>query len=198
MSGVGFSYDASTNTAVWDFTARPPLAAAFYTFRLDGDIVGSNGPALDGNGDGIAGDDFVAQHYVAIPGDANLDGHVDVLGDAFTLIGNLGASGNVPWAAGNFNGDESVGVLGDAFTLIGNLGRDVRPAVSASTFLAAQPERVLPPEPAPLLISDPTNSADDKDDAIVATDAASPLPPASNLTLAGSQAQRDEVFGSDF
>ena len=33
--------------------------------------------------DGTDGDDFVAQHYVAIPGDANLDGVVDVLNDAF-------------------------------------------------------------------------------------------------------------------
>ena len=198
LSGVGFSYDASTNTAVWDFTTRSPLAAAFYTFRLDSDIVGSNGLALDGNGDGITGGDFVAQHYVAIPGDANLDGQVNVLDDAFILVGNLGASGNVPWADGNFNGDESVDVLGDAFILVGNLGRDVRPAISASTFLTAQPERGFTQQPSIVLDSDPTNNTDDKNDAIVATDAASPLPPASNLTLAGSQTQRDEVFGSDF
>ena len=91
VDAVSFSYDASTSTAVWDFTSRPSLAAGFYSIRLDADIT-SGGLALDGNGDGVGGDDFVTQHYVAIPGDANLDGRVDVLGDAFLLISNLGNS----------------------------------------------------------------------------------------------------------
>ena len=193
LNGVDFSYDASTNTAVWDFTTRAPLAAAFYTFRLDADIGNNSGPALDGNADGIAGDDFVAQHYVAIPGDANLDGQVDVLFDAFILVANLGTSGNVPWSAGNFNADGAVDVLDDAFILIANLGRDVRPAVSASTFLTAQPERVFTQQSSPLL-----NSNDDKDNAVAATGVGSTLSPAAELTLAGAQTARDEVFGSEF
>ena len=55
-------------------------------------------------------------------GDTNLDGAVDVLSDAFTLIGNLGGS-VTSWAEGDFNGDGSVTVLGDAFLLIANLGQ---------------------------------------------------------------------------
>ena len=56
------------------------------------------------------------------PGDANLDGTVDVLGDAFALIGNLGNAA-ASWSQGDFNADGIVSVLGDAFLLIGNLGR---------------------------------------------------------------------------
>ena len=55
-------------------------------------------------------------------GDADLNGTVDVLGDAFTLIGNLGSS-DTSWADGDFNADGLVDVLKDAFSLIGNLGR---------------------------------------------------------------------------
>ena len=54
-------------------------------------------------------------------GDANLDGTVNVLGDAFILVGNLGGSGG--WADGDFNQDGDINVLGDAFLLINNLGR---------------------------------------------------------------------------
>ena len=55
------------------------------------------------------------------PGDLNCDGRVDVLGDAFAMIGNLGSS-VVSYAQGDINFDGTTDVLGDAFILIGNLG----------------------------------------------------------------------------
>ena len=87
---------------------------------------------LDLNGDGLV---TLADHAFHIAnlvqtsngqigtlnGDVNLDGSVDVLGDAFTLIGNLGSSG-VGYADGDLNADGGVNVLNDAFLLIGNLG----------------------------------------------------------------------------
>ena len=54
-------------------------------------------------------------------GDINLDGSVTVLGDAFTLIGSIGAT-NTDWSTGDLNADNQTTVLGDAFLLIGNLG----------------------------------------------------------------------------
>ncbi|MDA8563310.1 hypothetical protein N9L06_02545 [Mariniblastus sp.] len=53
--------------------------------------------------------------------DINLDGTVDVLGDAFALIENLNNAAT-SWAQGDLNGDGTVDVLGDAFALIANLG----------------------------------------------------------------------------
>ena len=88
--------------------------------------------ALDLDSDGwVDGDDF-QQHYEQLvetsngrtgtfAGDVNLDGAVNVLGDAFTLVGSLGNS-VTSWGDGDLNGDEIVSVLGDAFLLIGNLG----------------------------------------------------------------------------
>ena len=55
------------------------------------------------------------------PGDLNCDGEVDVLGDAFALIGNLG-NAVTSYSQGDISFDGTVDVLGDAFTLIGNLG----------------------------------------------------------------------------
>ena len=134
LSGIGFSYNASTFTATWNFDTLDPLNAAFYTYVLEANSITSGGLALDGNGDGTAGDDFMDQHYVALPGDANLDGTVDVLGDAFALIGNLGQTGDVAYALGDFNADGNIDVLGDAFILIGRLGQSVvPPALSTSS-----------------------------------------------------------------
>jgi len=52
---------------------------------------------------------------------------VDVLGDGFTLVGNLGTTSGVGYATGDLNADGVVNVLGDAFRLISNLGRSVAP-----------------------------------------------------------------------
>ena len=54
-------------------------------------------------------------------GDVNCDGVVDVLGDAFTLVANLGSSAS-SYSQGDINLDGIVDVLGDAFVLIANLG----------------------------------------------------------------------------
>lgn len=85
---------------------------------------------LNGNGTVDAAD--FAQHYGTLidtsnggigtaVGDINLDGVVNVLGDAFVLISNLGNPAN-SWSQGDLNADGVVDVLGDAFGLIGNLG----------------------------------------------------------------------------
>ena len=55
-------------------------------------------------------------------GDADLNGVVDVLGDAFTLVGSLGTMSDASWSQGDFNADGNVDVLNDAFVLVGNLG----------------------------------------------------------------------------
>ena len=61
------------------------------------------------------------------PGDVNCDGTVDVLGDAFALVGNLGSS-VASYSQGDMNFDGTVNVLGDAFILIGNLGNTNDPS----------------------------------------------------------------------
>ena len=54
-------------------------------------------------------------------GDVNCDGSVNVLGDAFALVGSLGGSATM-YSQGDLDFNGSVDVLGDAFILVGNLG----------------------------------------------------------------------------
>ena len=141
LSSLTFDYDVTSFTAQWTFNSTNPLPAAFYTIALDSSSIAADGFQLDGNGDGSDGDDFVMQHYVAIPGDANLDGQVDVLNDAFVLVENLGTSQGGSFESGDFNNDQAVDVLRDAFILVANLGRSVLPPASAfrSAMSSASP-----------------------------------------------------------
>lgn len=68
-------------------------------------------------------------------GDINLDGQVNVLGDAFTLVGNLGDT-SAGWSQGDLNADQNVNVLGDAFALVGNLSNSNADGGSAANTVA--------------------------------------------------------------
>ena len=92
---------------------------------------------LDFNGDGQVTADDLRIHietYVQTSngqtgtflGDLNLDGTVNVLGDAFLMIGSLGNSVS-SYGQGDINLDVIVNVIGDAFPLIGNLNRTNAP-----------------------------------------------------------------------
>ena len=108
---------------------------------LDG-YIGNIGASVAGMTEGLASLDFdgngmitqddanstIAELIVTsngvtgtFPGDVNCDGSVNVLGDAFALVGNLGGSATM-YSQGDVNFDGIVNVLGDAFILVGNLG----------------------------------------------------------------------------
>lgn len=117
-------------------------------FDADGDVdmndinfyVGNFGSAatealaqLDLNDDGlitVADLQIHVENYVQTSnggtgtflGDLNLDGAVDVLGDAFALVSNLNSPAN-SYAQGDIDLNGTVNVLVDAFILIENLGR---------------------------------------------------------------------------
>jgi hypothetical protein len=61
MDDAVMTYDKITNVATWTFPGlkKRMLVAGHYTFRLGASGVGEPGAALDGNGDGIAGDNFI-------------------------------------------------------------------------------------------------------------------------------------------
>ena len=201
LSNIGFSYDSIANAATWNFSALDPLDAAFYSYQLDATSITYEGLALDGNSDGTGGDDFEAQRYVAILGDASLDGIVNVLGDAFVLVGNLNSTTNLAWADGNFNGDDRVNVLSDAFLLVSNLNRDVRPAI---TLAASSPAVMteLRPQPTaadnPVAVLTPETSNDDQEKTSAVLKLVTTSPQSATLVLEGDLELRDDVFGNDF
>lgn len=148
LAGVTFSYDPETFTAAWDFESiTSALAPSFYSAKLSSSVTGvRSGLSIDGDGDGNAGGDFDQEIYVAIPGDANLDGYVSVTdiniltgvdsGDYAILLTNYQANYPVTWQHGDFNADGDVdfsqlNILtqenqGDGSILLSNLFKDVR------------------------------------------------------------------------
>ena len=120
LDPLSFHYDAGSRTATWSNfrVGGDELDAGNYMINLDTTSVGVESPeAID--------------IYVALPGDLNLDGGVSVLGDAFSLVQNLGTFASDPivvettWRMGDVDGDNKIDVLGDAFALVGNLGQSV-------------------------------------------------------------------------
>ena len=111
LSQASFSYDATLRTGTWDLQGLVSVAPGYHTVTLDaGGIRGITGVALDGNADGTPGDDFEQQILVAVRGDVNLDGKVD-LTDFQTLTNHFDPSGQNPgndWSAGNFDRDFDV------------------------------------------------------------------------------------------
>jgi hypothetical protein len=159
LASAGFSYDPATFTATIDVSSMPAslMEAGYYSISVSPQLTGANtGLALDGNGDGTAGDAFGQQIYLAIPGDANLDGDVDIsqasiltrsqTGDIAITLRNLFSGPGASWAMGDFNGDGDVdrsqpnGPLpnvGDIAIVGTNLGRNVVPPVQLPVTLAA-------------------------------------------------------------
>lgn len=198
-SGLIFGYDASTQTATWDFS-NLTLDAAFYSFELTSDIVSVGGNlSLDGDTDGNPGGGYVEPIYVALPGDANLDGQVNVLGDGFPLVSNLGATGGATWAQGDFNGDGLVNVLGDGFILVSRLGQSVVPPASASATSKTAGPPVLasfewtPPKQQSVVLFHVAEDEEEQVAAVVPREAVEATSP----ELAGDQA-RDVAFAFEF
>ena len=104
-----------------------------YVGNLDTSVAGSTGLAnLDIDGDEMLTLEDANEAITTLvvtsngitgtfPGDFNCNGTVDVLGDAFILIENLGGLVTM-YSEGDANFDGFVDILGDAFILVGNLG----------------------------------------------------------------------------
>ena len=103
----------------------------FYQGNIDLPAI-DNLQQLDLDGDGMVTLDdhqFLIENLVTTTngqtgtalGDLDCDGSVDVLGDAFILVANLGDS-VASYSLGDIDLDGAVSVLGDAFALVANLG----------------------------------------------------------------------------
>ncbi len=140
MTGVGVSYDAPSDTGTWDLSMLP-LTPGYYTATLvSTGITDDIGKQLDG--DGVGGGDYVMQDVlVALGGDADMNGAVNV-GDLGILAGNYGTDdGSADWSTGDFNHDGDVNV-GDLGILAANYGLSVGGAgggvMGSSGFAASE------------------------------------------------------------
>lgn len=193
LAGVSFSYDFTTFTATWDFsTLSAPLAASFYTAAIDADDV-----VTSGTGASLARD-FVHNEYVALVGDANLDGTVDVIGDGFRWVSNLGVASGATWQQADFNADGSVDVLQDGFQFIANLGLSVVPEVSGFATVSSAASSKSAASSVDSSASSPVVKGDALQDEAVGESQEQQLSAGAveSLSLAGSQSL-DEAFASE-
>jgi uncharacterized delta-60 repeat protein len=113
---MNLSYDPGTNVAMVTFPGLPNQNLADGRYRLTlsaSGISDVNGFRLDGNGDGVPGDDYV-HNFVFLVGDANHDGRVN-LSDFNILAANFGQSPR-DFTQGDFNYDAVVNL--DDFNIL--------------------------------------------------------------------------------
>jgi subtilisin-like proprotein convertase family protein len=107
-SALRVDYNPGPRVATWTFPGLPHgvLPDGNYTARLKASqITIPGGGMLDGNGDGLGGDDFVLSFF-QLKGDANRDRVVDTT-DFKIFLENLGRNG-ASWDQGDFTYDGMV------------------------------------------------------------------------------------------
>jgi len=118
LTAEHLAYDPVYHAARWDLSSIS-FPHAYYTYTLNAaGITDIAGNPLDGNGDGVDGDDYTGTLMVALNGDVNLNGSVD-LAD-LTIMGHpnhWGQSG-LTWLEGDLDLDGDVNmadliILGD-------------------------------------------------------------------------------------
>jgi hypothetical protein len=120
-----FEYDAATRTGRWDLTALNLEKGLYQAGLSASEIVDAGGTPLDGNGDGVAGDDYRRVGPVAVTwsGDANLN--LNVAFDDFVALAEFfGRLAQLAWDQGDFDGDHDVD-FGDFVQLAENFGKSV-------------------------------------------------------------------------
>jgi lipopolysaccharide export system protein LptA len=125
LAGLALSdYDLDTSTATFRFAQTPPNARYSATLVASG-IIDDTGQPLDGNNDGISGDDYSFEFFQLL-GDANRDGTVN-FDDLLALAANY-HQGGVRWSEGDFDGDSIVNF--DDLLLLASNYRKILPAGS--------------------------------------------------------------------
>ena len=104
----------------------------------------------DGLGLAVTYDPQAVDVTLALLGDTNLDGQVDVLIDGFVLVANLNTDPGGIWSLADFNGDGITDIETDAQLLVDNLGRKFAFPLSPTTAFIVSSSSV--PEPSATIL----------------------------------------------
>ena len=138
----GISIPPFDNEFDVDFLLPTPLAKGNYRATLNANIIRDiNQNPLDGNGDGINGDNFTFDFFV-LPGDANRDRKVD-FNDLVKVAQNYNTGGGKTYGQGDFNNDGIVN-FSDLVVLAQNYNATL-PAPGASVTLVSEPAAAQSP-----------------------------------------------------
>jgi hypothetical protein len=145
LTGIEFHYDPDTYQATWDFSSVAAIGANSYSVTLAAtSIVDLLGNPLDGNADGIGGDDYLHTIIVAYAGDYNSDNTVDTA-DYTIWRDTLGSS--VPAFSGaDGNGNGTID-QGDYSVWRDNYGTTLATATASSVTVEVTPVKPVTPAP---------------------------------------------------
>jgi hypothetical protein len=141
VSAGGFLYDAAQRTAVWDLWAVDAPAGRYRV------TIGSEVADRAGN---VLNPPAIEDLLVAVTGDANLDGRVDV-GDLGILAAHWQRT-EVRWGQGDFTHDGRVDA-GDLGLLAWRYGAEVNPPSKGGLIDAAEPADPLAPASDPVALA---------------------------------------------
>ena len=127
---VAVSWDPATKTASFRFSDMDfPLGRYLTTLKAEG-LEDLDRNQLDGDGDGVGGDDFHAEMVVTYRGDIDLDLDVDFAD--FLILASRFGQGDATWHDGDFDGNGIV-EFPDFLAMGGNFGNKVEiPPAAAS------------------------------------------------------------------
>ena len=153
VANASYGYDANGNTLVVQFPgfANGVLPDGNYRATLTAaTLKDAAGNALDGNGDGVGGDDATFDFF-QLAGDANHDRAVDFT-DLVTLAQNYNGGANKNWDQGDFTGDGLVD-FADLVILAQHYNATLPPPSAAAPIGAS--ESVAAVQTATSIINDP-------------------------------------------
>ena len=134
--------DGVAHAAVWSAAGGLQDLNTLDADNLPAGFVLNNATAIDDNGDIVGYGTDSAGHTdqafllrAALPGDANLDGHVDI-NDLTIVLTNYGQTIDMSWTTGNFTGDGTVDI-NDLTIVLANYGQSEG---ASAAGLAAVPE----------------------------------------------------------
>lgn len=141
-SAFTLAYNHLDNSATIAFSAPPKDGTYRLTLRA-AEVTDATGATLDGNGDGLSGDDYRLDFF-ELKGDANRDKTVS-FADLVAVAQHYGTGGNT-WAQGDFNGDGTVG-FSDLVAVAQNYGTSLPPP---AVFDIAASKSLVPSKPLPI------------------------------------------------
>jgi hypothetical protein len=137
----GLSYNSATNTATFTFTPAILGDGNYRATLLASGIADGWGNPLDGNGDGVGGDNYLYNFYF-LAADANRDRKVDIID--MGIVGTNWQQLPRTWPQGDFDYSGKVDIA-DLGMIGSNWQKYLAPPVAVSESSAYQP---LQPAPA--------------------------------------------------